>query len=886
MRKILVGTWFALQVCSLWSLDIISGQAQVGSVTSVVTDSATTPNLITSPLSPVVNATAPEGFSGGSSVGYNTSTNTYYFGYVQQTIAKSIAINNALQGSGVQVNGVQYGMTYLNGGNTYGTLAMNVAVTSNTGTVLNSYNHTFNTQNSAWQQFDQTQSFTNPYQLANLGNVSMSITGKDSRFWAGYYGPQVKDPYLKLTYGSDPKTYYNIPDDGYVPVSLPFTFPFYGNSYTQSYMFSNGVVGFLDPASHGNGFCCDGVNLSNNPGSSWNFAIYALQTDLVQANPNAKFWTQGNSSYMTYNWENINEYGTNNLNTFSATIKPTGYIGLNHTNVNVQNHAVTIGIAGDLSLGQFSQYYNGYGAQLSTTNGTISFTGTEVNLCYSNPLSSPSCPGYQQAYFNQQCSINPLYNSACYGYAEAYFTQQCNANPLYSVDCPGYAAAYLTQQCNANPLYSTTCEGYESAYFNQQCSENPLYNSRCPGYDQAYLTQQCSINPLYSTTCVGYASAYFSQQCRLNPLYNSDCPGYATAYKSQQCSLNSLYATDCPGYQQAYFNQQCSLNPLYDSLCPGYGQAYFNQQCSLNPLYNVNCNGYTQAYHDQQCSLNSLYATDCPGYAAAFKAQQCTANQLYATDCPGYAKAYFDQQCNLNGLYDRTCPNYSTAYATKMLLEKQNLASTVATAGSVAATAPSAGSTTTSSDGTVVASSTGNSTVDKAIATPQPTANSAAAPAAPVQLVQPAPKAEPVAQQSPQQDKKPEGGPQPQMQQSPQGGGDKPQPTARQQLAERRAEAAKKEAVEKGKNLANEMGKVADMEAQKQVQNVVIAAMGFTPGFDNYNKFIMNDAVGYKPFSIYNNQKNVDNRRLGLGLYGPSDKLHDELVNSQFYRGN
>ena len=84
MKKLWVGLLFALQVCSLWSIDIVNGQAQVGSIVGTVTDNNVTANLITSPLSPVVNATAPEGFSGGSSVGYNSSTNTYYFGYCNQ----------------------------------------------------------------------------------------------------------------------------------------------------------------------------------------------------------------------------------------------------------------------------------------------------------------------------------------------------------------------------------------------------------------------------------------------------------------------------------------------------------------------------------------------------------------------------------------------------------------------------------------------------------------------------------------------------------------------------------------------------------------------------------------------------------------------------------
>jgi hypothetical protein len=110
--------------------------------------------------------------------------------------------------------------------------------------------------------------------------------------------------------------------------------------------------------------------------------------------------------------------------------------------------------------------------------------------------------------------------------------------------------------------------------------------------------------------------------------------------------------------------------------------------------------------------------------------------------------------------------------------------------------------------------------------------------------------------------------------------------TARQELAERRADAAKKEAVAKGANLANEMGKAADMESQKAVQNVVIAAMGFTPGFDTYNKTMIPDTVFYKPYTVYGNQKVIDNRALSRGLTGGSDRTHQEMVDSQYNRGN
>jgi hypothetical protein len=92
--------------------------------------------------------------------------------------------------------------------------------------------------------------------------------------------------------------------------------------------------------------------------------------------------------------------------------------------------------------------------------------------------------------------------------------------------------------------------------------------------------------------------------------------------------------------------------------------------------------------------------------------------------------------------------------------------------------------------------------------------------------------------------------------------------------------------VAKGANLANEMGKAADMESQKAIQNVVIQAMGFTPGFDTYNTTIIPDTTFYKPFTVYGNQKNVDNQNVGRRLMGGSDRLHQDMVDSQYNIGN
>ena len=120
-----------------------------------------------------------------------------------------------------------------------------------------------------------------------------------------------------------------------------------------------------------------------------------------------------------------------------------------------------------------------------------------------------------------------------------------------------------------------------------------------------------------------------------------------------------------------------------------------------------------------------------------------------------------------------------------------------------------------------------------------------------------------------------------------QGDGNKDQPkSARQEIAERKAEVAKKEASANAKNLANEMGKASNMEAQKQMQTVVIQAMSFKPGFDVYSQQLIVQTPFYAPVGVYKNQQTVDNRKLGRGLFGPTDQLHNEMVESQYNRGN
>lgn len=283
-------------------------------------------------------------------------------------------------------------------------------------------------------------------------------------------------------------------DDGQVNVPLQFNFPFYNQSFSNSWMYDNGVISFKQPGTSG---ALNPGQWSAQPGNQINskYFIAPLWADIAPKAGTTTYTTQGDATFQKYSWTNIAEYysawgGTPRLNSFSTTIRPDGSITTTYNQINLQTSNVFIGTVGDPSKGEYNQIgFWPYGTQLNTNiiqNWSINGTG---NMCVSDPLSSPNCPGYAAAYKTQQCTINPLYDPSCPGYAEAYKTQQCSINQLYDPSCPGYAQAYFNQQCTINPLYNQSCPGYAQAYFNQQCTANPLYNAQCPGYGAAYAKQ-------------------------------------------------------------------------------------------------------------------------------------------------------------------------------------------------------------------------------------------------------------------------------------------------------------------------------------------------------------------------------------------------------------
>ena len=552
-------------------------------------------------------------------------------------------------------------------------------------------------------------------------------------------------------------------DDTNVNVPLPFTFPFYGKNFTNSWMYSNGAVNFQGANAPG-GFCCSGLPLTSSLDGGYNYSIVPLWADLIaDQSKNGSHYKLGTPNTMTYGWYNISEYGAaNNLNSFEVKIDSTGMVDMRFSGAIIAYHPVTIGTIGDASKGEFTQNYHSpsginMGSPFQLSTGA-------VDICIVNPISNPACPGYQMA----MCSVNELFTPSCPGYQQAYFTQQCGINLLFDPACPGYASAYLQFRCTLSPLYSPTCEGY--------------------------------------------AAAYKAQQCDLDGLYSRDCPNYAEAYARRYVfnvsPATSTQAGPAAGGDQSSYNSQISNAGPATS---GYSGPGATNVATTQPVTSISNTG--QVSTGVNLTSNS------------------TVNAIISAP-------------PMTGPMATTSP----------------VAAAISTVQSQLADGPMAMAMPTVSAPEPTQRQSASASTDGPASNDRPSNNDSAAPAP--RQSSTSTQATPAPQQSNTQSA--------------------PAPTARQEIQAKREQAAKAQAVENGKNLANEMGKAASMEQQIAVQNVVLQAMGYSPGFAGYTKGYIPDVAGYKSYTAYANQKNVDNARLSRGLFGATDRLHNDMVESQY----
>ena len=142
----------------------------------------------------------------GNGALFDNGTNTILFSYGRDLLSQTIAINQALALSGVQVDGYQYGWTYRlisNNGRDGDELIFTVEVRDSNGAVVENYQYNRSASpHDEWYTESGTQMFSQSY--PDPQSIALRIQGMDGGFWGGYYGPEVKDVMLKLIYTADP----------------------------------------------------------------------------------------------------------------------------------------------------------------------------------------------------------------------------------------------------------------------------------------------------------------------------------------------------------------------------------------------------------------------------------------------------------------------------------------------------------------------------------------------------------------------------------------------------------------------------------------------------------------------------------------------------------
>ena len=234
--------------------------------------------------------------------------------------------------------------------------------------------------------------------------------------------------------------------------NLGFTFDFYGESFTQGRMATNGCLHFKTTGSYCNDYTPDPLT------GQHTYTLYPFWTDLIRDN-NSKMLAKSFSDKTVFGWYNLREYNRSNTdNSFEVILWTNDTFEYRYGALNIIKHDVLIGEVGSGTSQSYTYLYHDE-CNIGTTNSS-SCVNSDWNNTSSNTTLENGGSLYGVGTGNAVDCSNPLNNESCSGYAAAYLTQQCNLDSLYSQSCPYYWEAYDDQQCDEDPQYAPFCAGY------------------------------------------------------------------------------------------------------------------------------------------------------------------------------------------------------------------------------------------------------------------------------------------------------------------------------------------------------------------------------------------------------------------------------------------
>ena len=291
--------------------------------------------------------------------------------------------------------------------------------------------------------------------------------------------------------------------------NIGFTFDFYGQSFTQARMATNGCLHFKTSGAYCNDFTPDPLT------GQHTYTLYPFWTDLIKDNGSA-MRAKAFDNHTIFGWYNMREYNQANTdNSFEVWLYPNDTFEFRYGGLDIDSHDVLIGEIGS-GTSEVYQYLFHDECNTGSTNVAGSCTNTSWNSSSSNTLLENGGSLYGVGTGNALDCSNVLNDSNCTGYAAAYLTQQCDLDSLYSSSCANYWSAYDDQQCEDDPQYSPSCAGYTQessvAYYVQDefdygYEDDYGFTQDDVWYDEEYDEWLGSDDPCYENNCVDFTDA-------------------------------------------------------------------------------------------------------------------------------------------------------------------------------------------------------------------------------------------------------------------------------------------------------------------------------------------------------------------------------------------
>ena len=145
---------------------------------------------------------------------------------------------------------------------------------------------------------------------------------------------------------------YEVVDDGISPaIDLSFNFSFYGSTFTQARMATNGCLHFGNSGSYCSDYTPDPIN------GQHTYTLYPFWTDLIR-DTDSRMKSYGDSEKMIFGWYKMREYNRVSDNSFEVILWNNNSFDFRYRELDIINHDVLIGEVGSNKDDSYTYYYH------------------------------------------------------------------------------------------------------------------------------------------------------------------------------------------------------------------------------------------------------------------------------------------------------------------------------------------------------------------------------------------------------------------------------------------------------------------------------------------------------------------------------------------------